>query len=145
MREIKFRGLTDEKNWVYGFLHQRVVSADEVVFCIQEKPGTDTEIIPESIGEFTGLKDKNGKKIYEGDLCKELYEDGIETGEILQILWSPYYKFDAKVIKGGTLSEGLSFPLWHWDKRKENGYRQLEIIGNIYENPEILKKLKEGE
>lgn len=98
------------------------------------------EAISTTIGQYTELKDKNGKEIYEGDLCKELDKDGKETGELLQILWSDYYQFRAKVIVGGTLTKGLSFPLWHWDDRKENGFRQLEIIGSIYTTPELLKE-----
>ncbi|MFC0903742.1 YopX family protein [Clostridium sp. MT-14] len=160
MRECKFRGraicdyeqfgiIGIKKNtWVYGYYYKDVEEIDdeqsfEYVSYIRMPYGdhyVDIEIIPETVGEYTGLRDKNGREIYEGDICKELYEDGMETGEILQIIWSGYYKFDAKVIKGGVLTEGLNFPLWHWDKREENGYRQLEVIGNIYENPEILKE-----
>ncbi|WP_052246132.1 YopX family protein [Clostridium tyrobutyricum] len=142
VQRMKFRGLYEidaTKSWIYGFLHQRR-SSNKMVFCIEE-PGTDTEVIPESIGMYTGLKDKNGKEIFEGDLCKELDKDGKETGALLQILWSEYYQFRVKVIIGGTLVEGLSFPLWHWDKRKENAYRQLEVIGDIYKNSELLKTL----
>ncbi len=88
--------------------------------------------------QYTGLKDINGKELYEGDLCKEVDEEGKETGFLLQILWSENYQFCANVIKGGVLSRGLSFPLWQWDKCKGNAYRQLEIIGNIYEDSEFL-------
>ena len=152
MREIKFRGQgVYDGDWHYGFYREFTMPScwkheaykDGVNYYIDEKGSNESYlVIPSTIGQFTGLRDKNGREIYEGDLCAELDKDGKETGSILQILWSGYYKFDAKVIKGGTLSEGLSFPLWHWDNRKENGFRQLEIIGSIYTAPELLEEDK---
>ncbi|MBV4415123.1 YopX family protein [Clostridium tyrobutyricum] len=151
MREIKFRAWDKigkrmgEVNYIrYSNVQYNQVSArfkqnEKTVdewFNYGDKDGCDNIILM----QYTGLKDRKGKDIFEGDLCKEFDRDGKETGCLLEILWSGYYKFDAKVIKGGTLSKGLSFPLWHWDKRKENGYRKLEVIGNIHENPELLKE-----
>lgn len=81
--------------------------------------------------EYTGLKDKNGVKIFEGDICSD-------NKTILQVIWSEKHQWVCKVIKGGTLVQGLVFPLWQWDKCPANGNRELEVIGNIYENPELL-------
>lgn len=85
--------------------------------------------------QYTGLKDVEETEIYDGHLCTD---DGVS---VLQVLWlDSHHQWGVKVISGsGTLSIGLEFPLWHWDNCKQNGYRQLKIIGDIYTNPELLE------
>lgn len=85
--------------------------------------------------QYTGLKDEEETEIYDGDLCTD---DGVT---VLQVLWvESHHQWGVKVLKGsGTLSLGLTFPLWHWDDCKQNGYRKLKIIGNAFENPELIE------
>lgn len=85
---------------------------------------------------YTGLDDKNAEKIFKGDICED------DKGTIVEIVWiEDKFQFGAKVLKGGALSKGLIFPLWQWNNCKENGYRILEVIGNIHQNKDLLEQL----
>ena len=78
-----------------------------------------------SLMQFTGLKDKNGKEIYEGDVVKWLGKDGVGTFEV--------------TFTDGCFMAGGPFHLsWNLD-RKVNQHKDVEIIGNIYENKELLE------
>jgi len=89
----------------------------------------------------TGLLDKNGKKIYESDVIKTHWQhDGMNnydyeiTGEII---WDDYYS--AFRIK----NKEYNFPLYSFEREQfcdKDGDNEIEIIGNIYENPDLLKK-----
>ena len=123
-REIKFRGKRmDNGEWVYGDLLQPTEICDiyEIANC-ESIDGTRYEVTPETIGQYTGLHDKNGKEIYEGDILKS-------------IQWSDIYL--VKYI-------GTAFYLC---RKGNNGFNKIttlnnveksEIIGNITDNPELL-------
>ena len=87
------------------------------------------------IEQYTGLTDKNSTKIFEGDICSS-------GGMIYQIIWlDDKYGWFCKVLKSNTclIDTTMAFPLYQYNNRPENGYRQLEVIGNIHDNPELLK------
>ncbi len=135
MREILFRGKRDKKydkdqDWVYG-----VPYIDNEGDCIIADDCSKRVVVSETVGQYTGLTDKNSTKIFEGDICSN-------GGMIYQIIWlDDKYGWFCKVLKSNTclIDTTMAFPLYQYNNSPENGYRQLEVIGNIHDNPELLK------
>lgn len=139
-REIKFRAKIKAKDfrvklamagkpknegeWTYGEVHLQ-----STIPHIHE--GMDKYPIDvDTIGQFTGLKDKNGKEIYEGDIVKAPYLDPIFGGVVNNMFVNIVvgYNKDSFVLEyDGNLRVYIS-----------DLYDNIEIIGNIYDNPELL-------
>lgn len=147
MHEILFNGKainrdpnrqyrTDYKNgdWVCGLLSKFDEYGAEIT---NEEGVSGIDVDPETIVQFSGLNDKNGKRIFEGHICT----DGENVYEVV----FDRYQFSAKVIKTPLylIKKGDIFPLWQFDNCERNAYRQLEIIGNIYDTPELLEAKNE--
>ena len=125
MREILFRGknLNFEDEWLYGSLVD-LDSESGYVYIIPPHEGASTLspwelmrlkgrlVIPETVGQWTGLEDKNGVKIFEGDIMNNV-------GNVVE------YCSDGFCINGDS-------PLSLWTRTK--------IIGNVYDNPELLER-----
>lgn len=138
MRTIKFRGFNAKNNqWLYGShiinRGKNFVAPDEFA---DDKTWEDYEVEPETIGEFTGLHDKNGKEIYEGDIVSHPWKDPIfgdlvETGEFVHSTIC----FNNGAFVVNYRLDGEYIYLQDFVRLK-----CLEVIGNIHDNPELLKR-----
>ena len=129
MREILFRGKrTDNGKWIYGDLrHISDWKGGYNPHIVDNTNGrnnsvTGLEIIPETIGQYTGLTDKNGVRIFEGDIVSLVKHDGL----IYKVVYVPcrYELVNSKGVNCFVLDIYKS----------EN----IEVIGNIHDNPELL-------
>lgn len=156
MRITKFRGRKVETVWkkkytdyieqagefVYGSL---VDLGDKDIYIVNPneysedrtynaayKEAEYVKVYRETVGQYTGLKDKNGKDIYEGDVS-----EGEHATYLIQ--WNAEKaQYQAKIIKTkSVLSKHCSFPLWQYVE--DDGKCRFEVIGNIHENKELLE------
>lgn len=127
MREILFRGKSIYSDgWVEGIAFPHDDKSVTVFYPIYG--GFDEiEVIPETIGQYTGLTDKNGKKIFEGDILSAHLDDAFPDEETRGcVCWHDY---------GWHIKIGA-----HLETLEQDWVGQfLEVIGNIYDNPELLK------
>ena len=128
MKEILFRGQSiDRRKWCEGDLYQsRLKSVFFINYYTEHGDRMAVEVDPETVGQYTGLTDKNGKKVFEGDVVQHFgtynLEVYIEKGHT-KVRW-----FDTVTNrKETTLFFGAESP-----------YGEFEVVGNIYDNPEIL-------
>lgn len=132
MREIKFRGKDlNSQSWHFGDLEfNRAANVARIhVYDKDYFYAGQHSVDPDTIGQFTGLYDKNGREIYEGDLfrlgehiIKVVYEVGRENG------------FALRIAKSSTINSK------NWRLPLDNMFCQdYEVIGNIYDNTEFIK------
>ena len=130
MREILFRGKRlDNGAWETGSLVIVRMDCHDAQYYIADKmTGYHTPVDPSTVGQYTGLKDKNGKRIFDGDVAKVLQGKdkdiayvGFENGAFM------LYP------KTGNIYERTLWSYWYndWD---------VEVVGNITDNPELLEK-----
>lgn len=123
MRKTEFRGKNLLGKWRYGDLVQEKwkssLNTNEKVYMIKKDKRAWT-VNKETVGQYTGLKDKNRVKIYEGDIVKDIENNKI--GEIKYI------------------DKMTGFFLVSHNGKCISSIIDVEIIGNIYDNPELLKE-----
>jgi uncharacterized phage protein (TIGR01671 family) len=125
-REIKFRGKRlDNSGWIYGMPTYDF----RYIFNGEQLDSIDNyEVTPETVGQFTGLKDKNGIDIYEGDIIR-YYQPYSETFHTHIVRWDDLF---------------ACFGLFKQDSKwcVESDWlkiQEVEVIGNIHDNPKLLK------
>lgn len=132
MREILFRGKREDNGvWIFGSFHKKIESCFIITLPIIT---SQSKVDPATVGQYTGLTDKNGKKIFEGDIV--VYDN------------SPYNAYCEPIAGEIAWRNGsLCFKYKVW---KSASYRSLcsddffaakcEVIGNIHDNPELLEE-----
>lgn len=130
MREILFRGKrTNNGEWICGSLCATIPS-DEDFYTISyfdfEGYYIEEKVIPETVGQFTGLTDKNGKKIFEGDIVKHfnVFDVGVDIGKVC---WDDKYCQFYRTSNSGMHNYRVGADC------------SYEVVGNIHDNPELLK------
>lgn len=133
MREIRVRGLTQDNERIYGtpiYYHNGAVAIVEVgnysVCAIQ--------VGDSSIEQFTGLCDKNGQKIYEGDIVRVVHDDGTSGVAIVKYIIE-HMAFEFEVFSGDVSA------FYAPDGCDEWADGELEVVGNTFDNPELIKLL----
>ena len=134
-RIYKFRGKAYKLNnaWVYGSLIQDTENNVSDIDWFDYSGQHSFEVIPESIGQFTGLTDRNGKEIFEGDIVHVIYDDGRDLMGV-DADYMDYVYFDSDCAGFMIHREHGSDTLEH-DMGKS-----IEIVGNRFENPSLLSQ-----
>ena len=139
MRTIKFRGKRLDGKWVYGDLvchyenQRRFIALGQMAYTYTENGISRLvseryhEVLPESVGQWTGLVDKNGVEIYEGDILRNITNPLVDNEPFIVC-------YDTQ--------EGM----WMWFDKNEEGdsfnwaiAKHSEIIGNIMDSPELME------
>lgn len=140
-REIKFRGKrVNGGEWVYGMTISNGTikrKINNIFFEVAENKWVG--VLPETLGQYTGLKDKDGKEIYEGDILKT------PRGFIGQVVFGRAEEECRHKVFGRMVID--CYTTYGWIFVKGDGYRcaiddellEGEIIGNIHDNPELMK------
>lgn len=121
LRKIKFRGKSiDSDSWVCGYYIHDIEKDTHDILCIYNNKQYIVEVTEKTVGQYTDLKDKKGKEIYEGDI----YHVGDKNIRYV-VVW------DDTGLIGKQLGSSSYVGLSYWQER-------MEIIGNIYDTPELI-------
>ena len=147
-RRIKFRGWNNKHNkWLYGYYANSQGFSIIIEENYEERTLEDVLVNKKTVGQYTGLKDKNGKEIYEGDILRFQVPDGTIRHFVIE--WADEDRILRPLSDFVPDSNPIRISGWcfNW-----NGYRLyptvidgvpdnevMEVVGNIHDNPELLK------
>lgn len=131
MREILFRGKKlDDGKWVQGYCYELEKDKMMISSCIRREA---YEVTPETVGQFTGLTDKNGKKIFEGDIVRRFNSKEQEVMRYA-VKWNTDCCMFVLICEDTYLGEYDSdFTVFYGE--------EFEIVGNVHDNPELIPEL----
>lgn len=149
MREILFRGQTRRKgekvrldgtpvdgNWVYGGVAQ--FNEERAIIYQTEPEFHKFSVYADTVGQYTGLTDKNGKRIFEGDIVKCTDETNDYSFAAVVMFGNPNgeynWGFQLKRISGANANTDILL----WVEAEDTG-AYIEVIGNVHDNPGLLK------
>ena len=138
MREILFRGKRlDNGEWVYGYY---LFDIGNLIMTLPGVGGGITHLVgAETVGQYTGSTDKNGRKIFEGDIIHLEYSQVFFGGEYFgEYTAEVSYKEGCFITDGINNGDEIETPLSGFDND------EVEIIGNIHDNPELLGGESDG-
>ena len=133
MRNIIFRGKSiahhgKKEEWVYGF-YSNYKGVNGRTHYISDDNGRSVAVQPETVGQYTGLTDKNGTKIFEGDILKVFYYGKSKIFGVVRFGETRFFIDDN--FKGGCIK--AKAPMTEMFSRYE-----FEVVGNLHDNPELL-------
>lgn len=153
MRDVEFRGKqTDNGEWVYGYVYCYGWTGEEETCIVPNYASApySIEVDPDTVGQYTGLKDKNGTKIFEGDIvkCVDANNGGAFTAIVSFGNPNREYNWGFQLVKMGGDNLNTDILLWV-DMEEAGAYievinniydsAEFKIIGNIHDNPELLE------
>ena len=131
MREIKFRGKSKETGeWIYGGIAFGGEEFNNTVYITNPKYDGEQvywmyEVNPETVGQYTGIKDEDRQEIYEGDMVEFTYAS---------------INFTRRVVGTVKFKKGAYYVFFHQRQRLLRECNEIKVIGNEKENPEVLNK-----
>lgn len=130
MRKILFRGKRiDNGEWIYGYLYRASEQLNPFIM-LAGKSSESYEVDPDTVGQYTGLKDINGTKILEGDIVS------IETANI-SVECDGYFVIKYEIETARFVCEGNGLIV---DFDNVWSYCEVAVEGNVYDNPELFEE-----
>ena len=135
MREILFHGKrADNGEWVEGDVLQTRYHSGHIEYQIMPQTPVSSAypVLSETVGQYTGLTDRNGKKIFEGDICKFKRFNDVHIGKVVfNVTTASFIMWYQPIV--GAYGEKAT------QKMLLSACDNIEVIGNIHDNPELME------